>query len=229
MRAIVRPVGRGDLRSAWIAAFETLGDRSVQRSHLVLDHLTRSARTMRGFPPNLRLNARTLVYGPSFRRTLDRALARNPDIVLFLDDTHREELRLERLALNRRPWEEALAPRPLVAGAPAAYFSPVPLEAACKALGRSGIRAQISSRPSPGLGNAAFFATLHRTYRRLDEAPLVVLVGIPIRSQALSLQEATRAIVALLRCLAGARAAQRARQNLRPQLPGSTPVAGRKA
>jgi len=218
------------VRSAWIAAFQTAGDRSVQRSHLVLDHLTRSARTMRGLPPNLRLSARTLIYGPSFRRTLDRALARNPDIILFLDDTHLEELRLERLALNRRPWDEAFAaPRPLVAGAPVAYFSPLPLEAARKALGRSGIRSRISALPSAGVGNAAHFAALHRTYRRMEDAPLVALVGIPIRSQALSLQEATRAIVALLRFLAGTRAKQRARLNLRPQLSGSTPVAGRKA
>lgn len=218
------------MRSAWIAAFEAHGDRSVQRSHLVIDHLARSAGTMRGFPRNLSLTTRTLTYGPAFRRTLDRALARKPDIVVFLDDTHLEDLRLERLALNRRPWDGALpAPSPLVTGAPLAYFSPLPLEAARKALLRSGVRARISPLPSPGVGNAAHFSALHRTYGRLEEAPLIALVGIPIRSQAISLQETTRGIVALLRFLAGARAAQRARSSLPPQAPGSTPAAGRKA
>lgn len=214
------------VRSAWIAAFEAPGDRSVQKSHLLLDHLVRAAQGARGFPRNLELQARILPFGSSFRRTLDRALGRRPDIVLFLDDTHLEELRIERVALNRRPSDGALAaPTPLVTGAPAAYFTPLPLEPARRAVGRSGIKLGISSLPSPSIGNAAHFLVLHRIYRELEVAPLVALLGIPIRSQVVSLQESSRAILALLRYLAGARAAQQRRQNPPPL----APAAGRKA
>lgn len=223
-------MGWGTLRSAWIAAFEAPGDRSVQRSHLLLDHLLRSSQSSRNFPRDLEIATRVLSYGPSFRRTLDRALARKPDIVLLLDDTHLEELRVERVALNRRPSDGALAtPSPLVTGAPAAYFSPLPLNDARKAVNRSGIRLGISCLPSLGVGNAAHFFSLHKTYRQPEEAPLIALLGIPIRSQVLSLQEATRGTVALLRFLAGARAAQRSKQRTPSQAPGSTPAAGRKA
>lgn len=218
------------MRSVWIAAFDAPGDRSVQRSHLLLDHLLRTSQSSKGFPKGLELTTRILSYGPSFRRSLDRALARKPDIVLLLDDTHLEELRVERVALNRRPSDGALAaPSPLVTGGPAAYFSPLALDAARKAVNRSGTRMGISSLPSPGVGNAAHFIALHKTYRQKEEGPLIALVRIPIRSQALSLQEATRGAVALLRFLIGARAAQRSRRLSPPLVPGSTPAAGRKA
>lgn len=196
----------------------------------MLDHLVRSSQSARGFPKDLELTTRVLTYGPSFRRTLERALARKPDIVLLLDDTHLEELRLERVALNRRPSDDAVAaPAPLVSGAPAAYFSPLPLDAARRAVSRSGLRMGISSLPSPDVGNAAHFCALHKTYRQAEEAPLVALLGVPIRSQAISLQEATRGTVALLRFLAGARAAQRGGRRTFPATPGSKPAAGRKA
>lgn len=161
---------------------------------------------------------------------MDRALARRPDIVLFLDDTHLEELRIERVALNRRPSDGALAtPTPLVPGAPAAYFTPLPLEAARRSSGRSGVRLGISSLPSTSVGNAAHFFVLHRAHRQLDDAPLVALLGIPIRSQAISLQESSRSIVALLRFLVGARAAQWRQRNVPRPATGATPAAGRKA
>src|SRR5690606_7995909 len=133
-------VGWEAVRKAWIAAFEAPGDRSVQRSHLLLDHLVRASKSARGFPRGLELSTRILPYGPSFRRTLERALARRPDIVLLLDDTHLEEIRIERVALNRRPSDGALAaPTPLLPGAPAAYFTPLPLEAARRSSDRKSV------------------------------------------------------------------------------------------
>lgn len=218
------------MRKAWIAAFEAPGDRSVQRSHLLLDHLVRASKSARGFPRGLELSTRILPYGPSFRRTLERALARRPDIVLLLDDTHLEEIRIERVALNRRPSDGALAaPTPLLPGAPAAYFTPLPLEAARRSSSRSGVRLGISSLPQTGVGNAAHFFVLHRARQQHEDAPLVALLGIPIRSQAISLQESARSIVALLRFLVGAKTAQGKQRNVPRPSTGATPVAGRKA
>lgn len=216
-----------------VVAFDETGGGPIRRSQLVLDHLVRSVATIRGFPKDLAVQTRTLPLPPtSFRRSMDRILARRPELLIFLTETHGDDLRLERVALNRRqsPDGGLLDPKPLVDGAPVAYFSPFGLEAARKAVARSGVVVELSSHPPGCAGNAAHFLALHRLAKMAEDDPIqVALIGIPIRSRAVSLQDATRGVASLLRFFAGAGAARASRAQQARRGPGSKPVAGRKA
>lgn len=204
----------------------------MRRSQLVLDHLVRSVRTFRGFPKDLTVQTRILPQLPaSFRRSMDRILAKRPEILILLTETYADELRLERVALNRRqaPDGGLTNPKPLIEGAPIAYFSPFGLEAVRKAVARSGVLLQLSSHPVACPGNAAHFLALHRLAKLPDEPTQVILVGVPIRSRAVSLQDATRGVAGLMRYFAGAGAGRSSRSQVAKRGPGSKPAAGRKA
>lgn len=179
----------------------------------------------------MQLTTRILPFLPtSLRRALDRALLQDPEIVVLLGETPSDELRLARVALNRHASLTGLGgPKPIAEGAPVAYFNPVPLEAAAKAAKRLGIRMQVFSQPEPSVVNGAYFHLLHRRQRQGGEGPATVLVEIPIRSRSLSLQDATRGVLSLVRFLVGARGSFAGRASNASKRPGSTPAAGRKA
>lgn len=91
-----------------------------------------------------------------------------PDILLgFGLATGRSGISLERVAINiidaRIPDNLGAAPidEPVHSGAPAAYFTTLPIKAACAALGRAGIEAAISQTAGTYVCNAVFFLTMH--------------------------------------------------------------------
>jgi pyroglutamyl-peptidase len=101
--------------------------------------------------------------------TLRQAIAASvPDIVLCTGLAGgRAELSLERVAINvddaRIPDNEGDQPidRPVVGGAPAAYFSTLPIKAAVAALREAGLPAAVSHSAGTFLCNHVFYGLMH--------------------------------------------------------------------
>src|SRR5690606_4205494 len=79
----------------------------------------------------------------------------------------RERIGLERVAVNvidaRIPDNDGAQPIdvPVVPGAPAAYFSSLPIKACVEALARADLPAEVSSTAGTYVCNAAFYALMH--------------------------------------------------------------------
>lgn len=235
----VKPPGRARKeKTILVTAFEPFGGRAVNRSQLVLEHIARAAGAPRGIRPGARVITRALPV--SFERldkALDRALACRPDAILMLGESgSAEELRLERVAVNRvdariadNDGVQPIAERVIEEG-PAAYFSTLPLKAALATVRRAGAPAALSSSAGLFACNYAYYLVLHKTHRRGTDVP-VLFVHVPVKSRALALRNATRGMLALVRHLidrgdAAARSPVRRTASRRVR---ATPLGGRKA
>ncbi len=193
-----------------VTAFEPFGGRSVNRSQLVLEHIARAAAAPRGIRQNARVVTKSLpVSFGKLDKALDRALACKPDAVLLMGESgSAEELRLERLAVNRiearlpdNDGEQPTGERVIEAG-PAAYFSTLPLKAALGSMRRAGAPAALSSDAGLYACNYAYYLVLHKLHRKASgELPPVVFVHVPVKSRAVALRTATRGVLALVRHL----------------------------
>jgi len=212
----------------------------VNRSQLVLEHVARAAASPKGIRPGISVVTRSLPV--SFRRlerALDRALACRPDAVLLLGESGTaEELRLERLALNRidaripdNDGDQPTGERVVEAG-PAAFFTPLPLPAALACVRRAGAPASVSNDAGLFACNCAYYLALHRMHDRGEGERPVLLVHIPVKSRAVALRTATRGVLALVRHLCDAAedpVRRPVRRKAAPRKERATPAGGRKA
>ncbi len=148
---------------ALVTGFEPFGGDRVNPSFEALERL----------PPRLgSLDRATrslpVIYGAALL-ALRKAIAETaPDIVLCIGLAGgRSELSLERVAINiddaRIPDNDGNQPidKPVVAGAPAAYFATLPIKAAVRALREAGLPAAVSNRAGTFLCNHVFFGLMH--------------------------------------------------------------------
>jgi pyroglutamyl-peptidase len=148
---------------ALVTGFEPFGGDRVNPSFEALKRL----------PPrlgSLDIAARSLpvIYGaaiPALRAAIGES---KPDIVLCVGLAGgRTELSLERVAINiddaRIPDNDGNQPidRPVVVGAPAAYFATLPIKAAVAALREAGLPAAVSNSAGTFLCNHVFYGLMH--------------------------------------------------------------------
>jgi pyroglutamyl-peptidase len=108
------------------------------------------------------------VFGRALDALEDAIVATDPDIVLCVGQAGgRAALSLERVAINvddaRIPDNAGQQPidRPIVAGAPAAYFATLPIKAAAAALRDAGLPAVISNTAGTFVCNHVFYGLMH--------------------------------------------------------------------
>ncbi|HTQ32908.1 MAG TPA: pyroglutamyl-peptidase I [Stellaceae bacterium] len=109
-----------------------------------------------------------VVYGAALSALRAAIADAGPDIVLSVGLAGgRCELSLERVAINiddaRLPDNAGNQPidRPVVAGAPAAYFATLPIKAAVAALREAGVPAAVSNSAGTFLCNHIFYGLMH--------------------------------------------------------------------
>lgn len=224
-----------------MTAFEPFGGRAVNRSQLVLEHIARAAAAPRGIRPGARVITRTLPVSFSrLDRALDRALACKPDAVLLMGESgSAEELRLERVAVNRIdariPDNDGFQPagERVIETGPAAWFTSLPLKGALESVRRAGAPAALSNSAGLYACNYAYYLALHKLHARAQgEVPPVLFVHVPVKSRAVALRTATRGILALVRHLIDRSEAPPrppVRRRSAPRKVRATPAGGRKA
>ncbi len=150
------------------------------------------------------------VFGQSIH-TLQQALKRHrPQLVLCLGlAAGRAEMSVERVAINvddaRIPDNAGAAPidQPVVVGAPAAYFSSLPIKAMVHEMQAAGVPAAVSQTAGTFVCNHIFFGLMHLLRRRRDvrggfmhvpllpdEAALHGQQGLDLATQCLGVQVA---------------------------------------
>lgn len=109
------------------------------------------------------------VFGPSLEQLMALLEQHQPALVLCLGLAGgRSALSLERVAINvddaRIPDNAGGQPvdQPVVPGAPAAYFSTLPIKAMLQALQGAGIDAELSQTAGTFVCNHVFFGLMHR-------------------------------------------------------------------
>ena len=199
-------------KAVLLTAFEPFGGRKVNRSQLVLEHVARAA-AARVAPGRPRVVTRVLpvsfdALGPAVARALRTGRGRPAAVVMLGEAGTAEELRLERVAVNRidaripdnagkRPTGERV-----VEGGPAAYFSSAPLKRAQAAARKAGVPVRLSDDAGGFACNAAYYLALHRLHQAgAGELP-VLFVHVPVQGKAVELRAAARAVLAILDALA---------------------------
>jgi pyroglutamyl-peptidase len=117
------------------------------------------------------------VFGDA-NRVMEEALARlRPDVVIAVGQAGgRVDLSVERVAINvddapiADNAQRQLVDEPIVAGAPAAYFSTLPIKAIVEALRAAGLPASVSQTAGTFVCNHVFYGLMHRT------------AGMPVRA-----------------------------------------------
>jgi pyroglutamyl-peptidase len=148
---------------ALVTGFEPFGGDRVNPSFEALKRL----------PPRLgKLDIATrslpVIYSAAFPALRQAIAETTPDIVLCTGLAGgRCELSLERVAINiddaRIPDNGGHQPidKPVVAGAPAAYFATLPIKAAVRALREAGLPAAVSNSAGTFLCNHVFYGLMH--------------------------------------------------------------------
>lgn len=113
------------------------------------------------------------VFGPSLQVLQAALLVHRPAVVLALGlAAGRGDLSIERVAINvddaRIPDNAGAQPvdEPVIAGAPAAYFSSLPIKAIVAALHEAGLPASVSQSAGTFVCNHVFFGLMHTLRRR---------------------------------------------------------------
>ena len=165
-----------------ITGFEPFGGQSINPSWEV-------ARALQGLPwPEVQLQAIQLpcVFAQA-QGALTRALdAFRPDTVLALGQAEgRSDISVERVALNlvdaRIPDNAGAQPidQPVVAGAPVAYFSTLPIKHLVARLRAAGFPASVSQTAGTFVCNQVFFALQHALAGRGVRSGFVHLPLLP--------------------------------------------------
>jgi pyroglutamyl-peptidase len=148
---------------ALVTAFEPFGG----------EHINASLEAVQRLPPHLgRLDIVTAVLPTSFARApaaLEVAIAQTwPEIVLCVGQAGgRAALCVERVAINLQDAHiadnDGAQPRdtPVIAGAPAAYFSTLPVRKALAALHAAKLPAEISNSAGTFVCNHVFYSLMH--------------------------------------------------------------------
>jgi pyroglutamyl-peptidase len=148
---------------ALVTGFEPFGGDRINPSFEVLRRLPHRLGTL-----DIATRPLPVVYGVALTALREAIAATAPDIVLCTGLAGgRAELSLERVAINlddaRIPDNGGNQPidRPVVAGAPAAYFATLPMKAAVAALRESGVPAAVSNSAGTFLCNHVFYGLMH--------------------------------------------------------------------
>lgn len=151
------------------------------------------------------------VFGASLQR-LDALLEEHqPGLVLCVGQAGgRPALSLERVAINvddaRIPDNAGAQPvdTPVVAGAPAAYFSTLPIKAMLRALQAQGVRAEVSQTAGTFVCNHVFYGLMHRLALprwRGTRGGFVHVPWLPGQGEpSMPLEEITRGLAAAITC-----------------------------
>ena len=153
---------------ALVTGFDPFGGDAVNPSYAAVRRL----------PARLgRLRVVTAELPTSFARATRRLLAlmarERPDIVLCVGlAADRDALSVERIAVNRCHARiadnDGVQPRDkrVIGRAPAAYFSTLPVAGIVKALGRAGLRAEMSASAGAFVCNHVFYGLMHEVVKR---------------------------------------------------------------
>lgn len=152
-------------RRILLTGFEPFGGDPVNPSEQVLQALV-------GWRParDAEIHTRRLpcVFGGALRELQDALLAVQPELVIALGLAgRRNAVSVERVAVNledaRIPDNAGAQPmdRPVVPGAPAAYFSTLPVKAIVAALHAAGIPAELSMSAGSFVCNHVFYGLAH--------------------------------------------------------------------
>ncbi len=148
---------------ALVTGFEPFGGDRVNPSFEALARLPRRLGAL-----EIVTAALPVAYGGAIPMLRRQIAASVPDIVLCTGLAGgRSELSLERVAINiddaRIPDNDGSQPidRPVVCGAPAAYFATLPIKAATAALRQAGLPAAVSNSAGTFLCNHVFFGLMH--------------------------------------------------------------------
>ncbi len=148
-----------------LTGFEPFGGESVNPSWEI-------ARTLDGWACDGRVVKAVLLpcaFGDALRMLDDALAAHRPELVVCLGQAGgRAEISIERAALNvddaripdnlgRQPIDSAV-----VAGAPAAYFSTLPIKAIARDVRAAGVAAAVSNSAGTFVCNHVFYALMHR-------------------------------------------------------------------
>lgn len=148
---------------ALVTGFEPFGGDGVNPSQ---EAVARLPRRLGGLEVATRILPCAFEY--AIPALADAVAVTAPDIVLCIGLAGgRSELSLERVAINlddaRIPDNDGAQPidRPIVAGAPAAYFATLPIKAAVLALREAGLPAAVSNTAGTFVCNHVFYGLMH--------------------------------------------------------------------
>ena len=141
--------------------------------------------------------------------TLRALIAREqPDIVLCVGlAADRPAISVERIAVNlcdaRIADNDGVQPRekPVIARAPDAYFSTLPVTNIVDALGRAGLRAEMSMSAGTFVCNHVFYSLMHAAAKdkRAIRAGFVHVPALPVADAERALADLVRALAIVLR------------------------------
>lgn len=142
-------------------------------------------------------------------RRLHTLIARvQPDIVLGVGlAAERQAISVERIAVNlcdaRIADNDGVQPRekPVIARAPDAYFSTLPVTNIVDALGRAGLRAEMSMSAGTFVCNHVFYVLMHAAAKgnRAVRAGFVHVPALPVADPVRALADLVRALAIVLR------------------------------
>lgn len=200
------------MRRILLSAFEPFGDHDVNASAEVARALAE-----RSFP-DFRLATIVVptVRYDAPRRVIDAIVRIRPDAVVMLGiAANRAEITPERIAINvddfRIPDNAGNQPvdEQIVADAPAAYFSTLPIKQIVDAIRALDIPSAVSNSAGTYICNHTSFAVLHHL-AHVDDAPVAGFVHIPQMREAardgtpsLPLADLVRGVEAALATIAG--------------------------
>ena len=154
---------------ALVTGFEPFGG---DRTNPSFEALRRLPSRLGGL--DIATRALPVVYGAALPALREIIATAAPDIVLCVGLAGgRAELSLERVAINiddaRIPDNDGNQPidRPVVPGAPAAYFATLPIKAAVAALRQAGLPAAVSNSAGTFLCNHVFYGLMHEAATRV--------------------------------------------------------------
>lgn len=195
-----------EVRKALVTGFDAFGGDAINPSY----------QAVRRLPSRIgRLEVVTAELPTAFARAARRLRAliarERPAVVLCVGlAAERHALSVERVAVNlchariadndgRRPLD-----KPVIAHAPAAYFSTLPVADAVTALARAGLRAEASMSAGTFVCNHVFYSLMHEAAqqkgaRRILRAGFVHVPALPSSQSQRALADLTRALEIVLR------------------------------
>ena len=177
------------------------------------DSINPSFEAVRRLPARIgKLDVVTAELPTSFARAsrkLRALIARvQPDIVLGVGlAADRPAISVERIAVNlcdaRIADNDGVQPRekPVIARAPDAYFSTLPVTNIVDALGRAGLRAEMSMSAGTFVCNHVFYSLMHAAAKdkRAIRAGFVHVPALPVADAERALADLVRALAIVLR------------------------------
>ena len=188
---------------ALVTGFEPFGGDAINPSYEAVQRLPARLGALRVVTAELPTS-----FARATRR-LRALIARvQPDIVLGVGlAAERQAISVERIAVNlcdaRIADNDGVQPRekPVIARAPDAYFSTLPVTNIVDALGRAGLRAEMSMSAGTFVCNHVFYSLMHAAAKgnRAMRAGFVHVPALPVADPERALADLVRALAIVLR------------------------------